>query len=310
MLSKILPWDFIQKSPHTWDAQFEGPQVFLIGDPYLERVFLDRLPKHEMKFALYTGNELNRDFIEEHFINLSFFSENDPLLIMNAESIPSGMLDFLLEKNIDWGTKKLLLFFTKTSKAFTDFAKNKKVLAIEVDMPRFWEGPKMWQFAMKARLVNFDGAVTRFALENLEHNFESFFWLIDTIKIHFPEGPVDLNFLRELIARERYDFFDLIDLFHRNPRLFFQEVVNKEVDFDWLRTLCSFMQSHLVKILFPQELLAKGKHSKYDQSILEMGQRLSRDTVKYYMDFFSELEVLSKAQDPLIINRLRLESLK
>jgi hypothetical protein len=310
MLSKVLPWDFLQKFPVTMDPKFEGPQAFLIDEPYIERVFLDRLPKKENKFALYTGNELTRDFIEEHFINLSFFSENDPILVMNAETIPNGMLDFILETDIDWSTRKLLLFFTKSNKSFTEFAKNKKVHAVEMDMPRFWEGPKMWQFCMKAREVNLDSAVTRFALENLEHNFESFFGLIDTVKVHFPDGKVDLNFLKELIARERFDFFELVDLFHRNPKLFFQEVLKKEMDFDWLRTLSSFMQTHLIKILFPQEILAKGKPSKYEQGVLDVSEKLNREMVKSYLDFFSELEVRSKAHDPFVIEKLKLEVLK
>lgn len=310
MLSKLLPWDFLQKYPETWDAKYEGPQAFLIDDPYLERVFLDRLPKKKTKFSLYTGSEMSRDFIEEHFVNLSFFSDSEPILIMNAETIPSGMLDFILETEIDWSTKKLLLFFTKAGKAVTEFAKNKKVHAIEMDSPRPWDGPKMWAFAMKAREVNFDSAVTRFALENLEHNFESFFWLIDTVKVHFPEGKADVAFLKELIARERFDFFDLIELFHRGPKMFFQEVLKKELDYDWLRGLASSMQNHLIKILFPQEILAKGKHSKYEQGVLDMSEKLNRAVVKSYLDFFSELEVLAKAQDPFILEKMRLEVLK
>jgi len=310
MLSKILPWDFLQKYPQTMDLKSESIQAFLIDDPYLERVFLDRIPKKEMKFSLYTGNEVTRDFIEEHFINLSFFSEGDPILVMNGENIPSGMLDFLVQTEIDWSTKKLVLFFTKSSKAFTEFAKNKKVHAIEMDSPRPWDGPKMWQFAMKAREVHFDGSVTRFALENLEHNFESFFWLIDTVKMHFPEGAVDIHFLKELVARERFDFFDLVELFHRNPKLFFQEILKKDLDYDWLRGLASSMQNHLIKILYPQDILAKAKPSKYEMGVLDMSERLNRDMVKFYLNFFSDLEVLSKAQDVFAVEKLRREALK
>jgi hypothetical protein len=82
------------------------------------------------------------------------------------------------------------------------------------------------------------------------------------------------------------------------------------MDFDWMRTLSAFMQSHLVKILFPEELKAKGKLSKYDQGVLDMSEKLNRDMVKYYLNFFSELEILSKSSDVLLVNRLRLESLK
>ena len=310
MLSKILPWDFIQKHPKTVDVLQVGISAFLIDEPYLERVILDRLPKKELKFSLYSGVEVTRDFLEEHFVNLSFFRENEPILIMNAETIPASSVDYLLETEIDWSERLLLLFYTKSNKQFQALGKHKKVQAIELELPRFWEGAKLWQFCQKARDINLDGTVTRFALENLEHNFESFFWLIDTIKMNFPEGIVNFKVLQELVTKERWDFFDLIDLFHRSPKLFFEEILKKETDYDWLRTLSAFMQTHLTKILFPEELRNKGKLSKYDQSVLEMSEKLNRDMVKYYMGFFSELEILSKSSDIFLVNRLRLETLK
>jgi hypothetical protein len=70
------------------------------------------------------------------------------------------------------------------------------------------------------------------------------------------------------------------------------------------------MQTHLVKVLYPEEVRAKGKLSKYDQSILEMSEKLNRSMVKSYMDFFSEMEVLAKANDAFLINRLRMEALR
>ncbi|MDD4974792.1 MAG: hypothetical protein PHY93_10605 [Bacteriovorax sp.] len=310
MLSKILPWDFIQKYPKTIDVQQVGICSFLIDEPYLERVILDRLPKKDLKFSLYSGSAVTRDFIEEHFVNLSFFGENEPILIMNAETIPASSLDYLLETDIDWSGRLLLLFFTKSNKQFLALGKHKKVQAIELELPRFWEGAKLWQFCQKARDINLDGTVTRFALENLEHNFESFFWMIDTIKMNFPEGIVNFKVLQELVTKERWDFFELIDLFHRSPKLFFEEILKKEMDYDWLRTLSAFMQTHLTKILFPLDLKNKGKLSKYDQSVLEMSEKLNRDMVKYYMGFFSELEILSKSSDIFLVNRLRLETLK
>ncbi|MBC7537858.1 MAG: hypothetical protein H7281_03500 [Bacteriovorax sp.] len=310
MLSKILPWDFIQKYPKSIDPKQFGINAFLIDEPYLERVILDRLPKKELKFSLYSGSDVTRDFIEEHFVNLSFFGGGYPILIMNAETIPSSSLDFLCETDIDWSERVIVLFFTKSGKQFLPFAKNKKVQAIELELPRFWEGAKLWQFCQKARDINLDGTVTRFALENLEHNFESFFWLIDTIKMNFPEGIVNFKVLQELVTKERWDFFELIDLFHRAPKLFFVEILKKEIDYEWMRTLSLFMQSHITKILFPEELRSKGKLSKYDQTVLDMSEKLNRDIMKYYLGFFSELEILSKSSDLFLVNRLRLETLK
>lgn len=310
MLSKILPWDFIQKFPKTINPTKFGPHAFLIDDPYLERVILDRLPKKEIKFSIYSGSEFTRDFIEEHFVNLSFFSESDHILIMNAETIPAASIEFLLAGDFDWENRFLLFFFTKSNKQFTELGKSKKIEAMELELPRFWEGAKMWQFAQKAREVNLEGTVSRFALDNLEHNFESFFWLIDTIKMNFPNGIVNLAVLTELVKKERWDFFELIDLFNRNPKLFFQEILKKDIDYDWMRTLSAFMQTHLVKVLFPEELKLKGKLSKYDQSVIDVSAKLNRDVVKYYLAFFAELEIQSKSSDVLLLDRLRLEAIK
>lgn len=315
MLSKFLPWDFIQKFPKSIVQKKTGIHAFMIDDPYLERVILDNLPRDPegLKFSLYSGNEFTRDFIEEHFINLSFFSESDHILIMNAETIPAGSIDFLLASDIDFNERFLLFFFTKKgNKHFNELAKskNKDVEAIELEMPRFWEGAKLWQFAQKARSVSFDSSITRFALENLEHNFESFFWLIDTIKLNFPDGKIDLNKLSELIKKERWDFFELIEVFNRSPKLFFGELLKKEMDYDWMRAMSAFMQTHLVKILFPEEIKEKAKLSKYDQSVLEMSEKLNRGLVQYYLAFFSELEIMAKSSDVFLIDRLRLEALK
>ena len=310
MLSKSLPWDFITKFPKTMDTSQFGIHAFLVEEPYLERILLDRLPKKEIPFSLYNGSEITRDFIEEHFINLSFFESADHIQVLNAETIPSSSLDFLLENQIDFNDRHLLLFFSKSTKAFTEFVKHKSIKGFEVELPRFWEGVKLWQFCQKACNCNFDGAVARFALENLEHNFESFVWLIDTLKLNFPNGIKDISLLKELVVKERWDYFELLDLFHYRPKDFFNEIIKKETNYDWLRGLSAFMQTHIAKILFPEEARAKAKPSKYDLTLIEMSEKLNRRMLKEYLRFFSELEVMAKSSDPFLIDRIRLELLK
>lgn len=308
MLSKLLPWDFLPKFPTTVEVKRPGLYAFLVGDPYMERVLLDNLPKKEVPFSLYSGVEITRDFIEEHFINLSFFSSSDPIQVINGETISPANLALLTESGIDWSERFMVIFFTKSSKTFTEFAKKKEVTAFEIEEPRFWDGPRLWQFCQKVHEVNLAPDVSRFVLTHLEHNFESFFWVIGMIKLNFPEGKVSLEELKDLVQKERWDFFELIDLFNEAPKKFFQEVLKKEdEDYEWLRSLFAFMQGHLAKVLFPEELRKKAKLSKYDQSILVVSEKWKREEVMKYLQFFSELEVLAKANDGLLINKLRLE---
>lgn len=310
MLSKFLPWDFLPKHPQTIDSKKPGLYAFLVEDPYLERLLLERLPKKEIPFSIYSGAEITRDFIEEHLVNLSFFSSTDHIEVVNAENIQAANLSFLVETQIDWSERFMVLFFTKTSKAFTEFAKSPLVQGLHIEEPRFWEGAKLWQFCQKAREINLPSDVSHFVLESLEHNFESFFWVIDTIKMNYPDGKINLAELRTLVKKERWDFFDLIDLFNERPAHFFLAITKKDIDYTWLQMLFSFMQNHLTKVLFPEEIRNKGKLSKYDQSILLASERSPRAETMNYLKFFSELEILAKSRDELIMNKLRLEALK
>jgi hypothetical protein len=301
MLSKLLPWDFLPKYPSTIDKKKPGLYAFLVEDPYMERVLLERIPKQEIPFSLYSGIDITRDFIEEHFVNLSFFSSN-------SENIKPDVLKFLIESNIDWSDRYLLLFFTKTNKAFTELTKNANVNGFVLEEPRFWEGIKLWAFCQKAREISLPPDVSKFALDHLEHNFESFFWVIDTIKLNFPDGKINIEELKSLVKKERWDFFELIDIFNDNPKKFFTEILKKEErDYEWFRALFAFMQGHLSKVLFPEELRLKPKLSKYDQSILVVSEKWSRTDIMQYLKFFSELEIQAKSSDELLINKLRLE---
>lgn len=310
MLSKFLPWDFLPKHSTVIDIKKPGIYAFLVDDPYMERVLLERLPKKELPFSLYSGVDITRDFIEQHFVNLSFFSNTDHIQVINSENIPQASLNFLLESGVDWSERFLILFFTKSNKSFSEFTKDKNVQGIIIEPPRFWEGAKLWQFCQKVSEVNLPADVSRFALDYLEHNFESFFWLLDTIKLNFPDGKINLSELQLLVKKERWDFFELIDIFNENPKRFFQEILKKDGrDFEWYRALFSFMQGHLTKVLFPEEIRLKGKLSKYDQSIMEVSEKWSRSNVVKYLRFFSELEIMAKSSDEFLLNKLRLETL-
>lgn len=310
MLSKLSPWDFYSKYPTTIDPKKAGLYAFLITDPYLERILLDRLPKNLIETSLYSGVDITRDFIEEHFINLSFFSELDHIQVINAENIPSQQLTMLLDDSLDWGERFLILVFTKSSKGFLDLAKNKKSLAFELEEVKFWDGPKLWQFCQKARSVSYATEISRYILESLEHSFESFLWAIDTIELNFDSGKVTLEELKTLIKKERWDFFSLVDIFHQSPKKFFDEILKKEdLDYEWLRGLCAFMQGHLAKALSPQEIRLKSKPSKYDLGLLNLSEGWSHAQIVASIKFFSECEIMAKSSDQLLLNNLRMKVL-
>jgi hypothetical protein len=69
------------------------------------------------------------------------------------------------------------------------------------------------------------------------------------------------------------------------------------------------MQGYLAKALAHEELQKKAKLSKYDQNLLLLSKKLPSSVIIKYMRFFSELEILAKSSDELLLNKLRLEIL-
>ena len=310
MLSKFLPWDFIQRHSSVINTDQLGTYVFLSSDPYVEKIIMDQLPKKDLEFSIYSGANFTLEFVEEHFVNLSFFSTQENLIIMNAEAVSADVFEYFRSK-ITVDDRFVLFFFTKSNKAFSELVKNEMITAYEIEAPRPWDGPMIWNLVSKVKKIKSDTSLSNFALENLEHNFESFFWLADSILTHFPSGDIQLPLLRELIKRERWDYFEMINLFHKNPKLLIAEMLKKELDYDWVRELSSKVQLHIVKLLFPQEIAQKQKKlSKYDQQILSMSEKLNHQMLRHYLDFFGNLEVSAKSSDPLILNYLRMELLR
>lgn len=305
MLSKLLPWEFTQKFPETIISNKGGLFVYLSTDPYVEGVLSKNLPKLEKNFRCYTGSDITRDFLEEHFSNLSFFSQEENIYIINAEAIPVSSYVLFSEKIKEISNQYVVLFFSKSNKFLLELQKNKDVQAFTIEAPRFWEGQKMLQFAMKEKGIDLKSDVVRLLLENLEHNFESIFRALDLIKLTFEDGNIDIGKLKLLITRERFDFFELIDLYYQNPKKLYQVILSNELDFEWLRSLASFMQGHLAKILFPAEIKAKEKLSKYDQSILFHSEKLKLELVQNDLRFFADLEILAKSRDQLILDLVR-----
>lgn len=307
MLSKFLPWDFVSHYPTTIVENKPGIYLYYINNPYTQMIVGKNIPTKDIVFNVYSGNEVTRDLLEIEFVNLSFFSNQNSLKVINGEQISENVLELFLDGKISATEKSLVIFFSKKTKLFTELSKLENVEAFEIEEARFWEGQKLWQFVQKSYHVNYSREVSHFVLENLEHNLESFVWAINLIQLHFSERPVVLNELKELLTKQRWDTFDLMDLFYENPRTFFAELLKREDwDYEWFRSIFSFMQGHLQKVLNPEELELKAKLNKYDQQILDLSKRVNSKEMLKYLKVFSELEIKSKSSHPFIRDDIKL----
>lgn len=308
MLSKVKIWE-MNFNKVGLDLSKSGLLPFVVSDPYLERILKDKIPRNNNEMRIFIGNEINQNFIDENFLNLSLFSESSHYLILNAELISNDILQKMFKELSEYQDSNIFLFFSKTPKAIADILKKSEINCWEIEEFKFWDAPKLLQFLAKELKIKLDPTSTKFLLENVEHSVEAFYTSLNIIKLNF-ETEIDLNKLKGLINKDRYDFFELLDVYHENRRKFYYSLDKKLIDFEWMREFSVSMQAHLFKLLNPAEISKKEKLSKYDTNIIRWSELESRLEMKSELMFFHEVEMLAKSNDLGIKEKIRIKMLK
>lgn len=308
MLSKVKIWD-LNFNKVGLNLSKLGLVPFVVNDPYLERILKDKIPRENLELRIFIGSEINQNFLDENFLNLSLFSQSSHYLILNAELISNDVLQKLFNELNNYQDSTIFLFFSKANKSVSDILKKSEVECLEIEEFRFWDAPKMLQFLVRELQVKLDGSGQKFLLDNLEHNIEAFYTALNLIKLNFEDGA-DLNKLRSIITKERYDFFELLDVYHDNRRKFYYSLDKKLVDFDWMREFSVSMQAHLFKLLNPSDIAKKEKLSKYDTNIIRWSETESRQDLKLELMFFHEIEIMAKSNDIYLKEKIRIKMLK
>jgi hypothetical protein len=269
-----------------------------------------KIPISELEFRIFSGNEISKDFLEEQFLNLSLFTTAQNIFIFHAELIPIEVVNFIyskLDKGLD---AHLVLFFTKTNKALSDVLKKSESTILEIEPFKPWESEKHLIFLATELKINLPIEIKNWILENVEHDSGRFFEVLTAIQINFDESLITIADLKNLIERDRFDFFDLIDIYHQDRKKFLITVSRKSFDFDWFRQFSSSMQGHLVKLIHLEETLKKEKLNKYEQNLISWEKKSPKIVFKNDLKFFSDVEILSKSRDILLKDKIRSEILK
>ena len=307
MHSKILPWDFFYKNKSGIDLKQKGIKSFVIEDVFLERLLKDKLPKNDLNLRIFIGNEVSKNFVEDNFFNMSLFSESSNYLILNAETIPLDSLTLIFNNLADYNDSFMFLFFQKTNKAILDLMKKSSLEVIEFDSPKPWDGPKLFQLILKELQINLPADIQKYILENVEHSSENFIELLENLKLNFGNEALSLEKIIPFVRKTRFDFFEELNDFHQNRRKFFKALESHGLDFEWMRDVSVSMQAHIVKVLNPDELRSKDRLNKYEQNIINWSEKETREELKKYLKFFSEIEILAKLKDQSIKEKIRFE---
>jgi len=310
MLSKWSPWELVQNRPSIINEGEEGLVALYFADPFVENLILGRIPRNvsqNNEFHIVNGKDIDRAWIEDNFQTLSLFGGQDSYLVIEAQNLPASSKEFLLSDEFSPTGQSLILSFKSDSRYFNKLAKKGAGLFFQVQEPKFWEGDKLLGFLADEMKIRLSYGAKNYLKDSLESNSLEFHNALSLIQLHYPEeSEVQEDQVRRLVRGRKLDHFELASWFgQKNNTAFYKKILSVELDFDAMRSLFSFMQSHLFRLLDPSYVEGKARMSRYDKEILSHSKLWDKVDLMDKMNMFGELEIDAKSKSADLKNKIR-----
>jgi DNA polymerase III delta subunit len=320
-----LPWDFEKNHPNIILPEKKGIYGFHAFDPFIERIFLRKLSSKANSshfegghIQTMMGSELTIEWAENTFQSMSFFGGSESYVILQSEEIPAKVKEFFLDESFKVEDRYLVFSFSKDNKFYSNLVKKQKDgTYLKISAPPFWKNRDLLLFISNQMKINLTYDLQEFILEAVPTTPSDFVHALNLLRLHMPsDREMNLESAKEVIGRSKFDFFALAPLFcKKNFTEFYKSILEAEVTTDVLQVFFGFLQGHLVKVLDPSYLAAKGskKLSKYDREIQSVSKLWKKEELSSALRFFGELQIYAKKKDPILKEKIRLayiESLK
>jgi hypothetical protein len=307
MLSKWQIWDFFTNVKKDLLETHEGLLAVSTFDPVALKMVKDYLLRGTAgKTVLYKmATEVTKNWIEEEFQTLSLFGTSDCFFIHQAQDLHADLIEML--SNLDITGRFVILSFESEATGWKKLQKEGRVTSLQVEPPKFWEPNKLLDFVCNFLKLPLSYDSKGWILDSLENNLGTFYNAMALIKINHPEAKeITLKEVQELLQVERMDQFALASLFCRRKRLeFFYRVIQLQGDFDKMRSLFNFMQSHLIKVMDPSYLNQKLRPSSYDKDIQGTAKLWKPKELLAAIEEFNRWEILSKSKNSMLWTELK-----
>lgn len=313
MYSNFNPWEFKQNHPHLLTEGVYGPYALSCYDPYIEKLFLNLVPKHftDNGWKVISGPEVSVSWLEDNLSALDFFSANQSFKVLMSEQMPTKAKDFILNENIEWGQRYFLLSFLKEDKFFDQLKKRKDVHALKINEPKFWEQNKLLKFLCDMTGIYLPLNVQNTILELVPN--EPGELILAMKKVALLTGnpkQVTPEQAKNILGLNRLDQFEMARVWgDRRFSDFYKSLLQLTGDFDGLMLFFRFMQGHIIKMIDPTYMREKNKLSKYDKQIESQGRLWNKAELTDELRFFGECEILAKSKSSDLTNKLRLKVL-
>lgn len=310
MHSKWQIWDFFQSYPKGSWGSLSGKVVLQAFDPLALRLMKDHILAgvgEESKPKQLNGSDITVNWIEDQFLSLGLFGNSESWILNSPDDMPAASKEMLLRDDLMLDGRCLVFSFYNDSAYLKKVLKLDNVTHIQIEPPRFWETHKLVDFLCSFFKLPLNFEAKQYLLQAIDHEFMPMFDAFRLIKLNHPEKrEVVLADILPLIGVERMDQFALAtDMGKKSWRAFFDRLLSVETDYDRLRGVFSFLQSHLLKLADASYLKSKARLSKYDQEIQTLAKTWSAQEVKSLSQLLQQWEIDSKRKDQFLPAKLR-----
>lgn len=307
MHSKWQLWDFFNSIKRDYLAEKSGVIALSTFDPICLKLVKDFLMRGAGERTVHykMAAEVTRDWIDEEFQTLSLFGGLESFFIHQAQDLKADLLEALAGLELDG--RFVILSFESENAAFKRLLKEASVDVLQVEAPKFWEPHKLLDFVSTYLRLPLTYDAKNWMLDSLENNLSSFYHAGCLLKLNHPEArEVGLPQAKALLETERLDQFVLASLVARKKTSeFYFKLLHFQSDFERMRGLFNFLQSHLIKVMDPSYLESKPRLTGYDKDIQGAAKLWTPRTLRAEVERFNRWELMSKKKDPLLWHELK-----
>lgn len=310
MHSKWKIWDYTKSFSHGFDSKIQGVKAYFCFDPLIGSLLRSRFDKSffdQKKLPVFSGKDITTTWVEDNFLTLGLFGNQESYIITNAEDLSADAKSILMQNDLLLDNRYLFLFFDKSSETFKEMVKCEHIETVEIQAPAFWESDKLLDFVSDFLNVRLSFPAKNNILENIEHSTIFFFNLLTKLFVNFGSSEITIEMLDTIIEKNRLDQFELAKLFgFKKMKEFYKKILDINPDYDSLRALFYFLQTHMIKVADPEFIQMKEKkQTKYDTQIISQSKLWKGNELDAVLSYLKSLEVKAKTKHPFLIQDLR-----
>jgi len=309
MLSKWKIWDFQRSNPKGIEKNKSGVYAFQAFDPIILSFVKDLFPRDifsEGKLPTLLGKEITTNWFDDNFKSLGLFGNSESFHILSAQDMKADIKEMILEDSLILEDRYLILFFDKADDFYNKLVKKDSVTGIQIQAPAFWETDMLLDYMASQLGVLLSYQAKNLILQFTNHTCLDFYNLLTILQVNYKDQEVSPQMLDELIDKSRLDQFEMATFFgFKQSKEFYKKLLDIDPDFNTLRGLFYFIQSHMIKVSDPSYIRKKKKESKYDKQVMSQSKMWKTGDIEKALDYLKYLELEAKKKNPLLKDMLR-----